>query len=306
MEKEKAIKRQIVNAVEVVKSKIKDMRKTESDNKQVIETVFKPITDPLKKIAENKQNEFTVHDLVNYRDTKENVKNKAEKDFEHDFSGSEQESSNFEDPSDDESMRTYKSTASSDQNISSWSLNPKIFKDVPFGVRNDNGKLMMGSKPVTYSDKYIFIGKNRFDWTPGMKDLLFKKYFNFSNITNDDMKNYRSILMETNAHRRDYDPSKPIKSNKGQKYLTIIKPLFTLGKTVEPGESKSYIQNILGKGLPTMKTWKENIDFVYWDDPNELVERLKLLIASRDAGNTGLDNEIISIIEELRESNIIP
>lgn len=45
---------------------------------------------------------------------------------------------------------------------------------------------------------------------------------------------------------------------------------------------------------------------LYWDDPNELVERLKLLIASKDAGNTGLDNEIISVVEELRESGIIP
>jgi hypothetical protein len=35
------------------------------------------------------------------------------------------------------------------------------------------------------------------------------------------------------------------------------------------------------------------------------VERLKLLCASKQAGNTGVDNEIISIIEELREENII-
>lgn len=32
---------------------------------------------------------------------------------------------------------------------------------------------------------------------------------------------------------------------------------------------------------------------------------LKLLIASRDAGNTGLENEIIAIIEELRESGLV-
>ncbi|KAL4709402.1 hypothetical protein ACJJTC_001198 [Scirpophaga incertulas] len=60
-----------------------------------------------------------------------------------------------------------------------------------------------------------------------------------------------------------------------------------------------------GKGLSLIKKWKKDVDYVYWDDPNELVERLKLLIASRDAGNTGLHNEIISIIEELRESKII-
>jgi hypothetical protein len=42
--------------------------------------------------------------------------------------------------------------------------------------------------------------------------------------------------------------------------------------------------------------------YEYWDDPNELVDRLRLLIASRDAGHSGHENEILSIIEELREA----
>ncbi|XP_066600146.1 putative leucine-rich repeat-containing protein DDB_G0290503 [Prorops nasuta] len=41
-------------------------------------------------------------------------------------------------------------------------------------------------------------------------------------------------------------------------------------------------------------------DYVYWDNPNELVDRLKLLITSKNAGHTNHDNEIISIIEELQ------
>jgi hypothetical protein len=35
------------------------------------------------------------------------------------------------------------------------------------------------------------------------------------------------------------------------------------------------------------------------------VERLRLLIASQQAGNNSVNNEIISIIEELREAAII-
>lgn len=49
----------------------------------------------------------------------------------------------------------------------------------------------------------------------------------------------------------------------------------------------------------------KGINYTYWDDPNELVERLRLLTASQTAGHTGHDNEIISIIEELREADII-
>ena len=44
---------------------------------------------------------------------------------------------------------------------------------------------------------------------------------------------------------------------------------------------------------------------MYWDDPNELVERLYLLLAAKSAGHTNLDNEIIEIESELREGHFI-
>ena len=59
-----------------------------------------------------------------------------------------------------------------------------------------------------------------------------------------------------------------------------------------------------GRGLPideSMTVTDNAIDYVYWHDPNELVDRLGLLVASRAAGHTGHDNEIASIVEELRE-----
>lgn len=42
-------------------------------------------------------------------------------------------------------------------------------------------------------------------------------------------------------------------------------------------------------------------NIIYWDDPNELVERLSKLGASQEAGNTEHNNEINAIIEELLE-----
>ena len=63
-----------------------------------------------------------------------------------------------------------------------------------------------------------------------------------------------------------------------------------------------------GRGLPideSMTVTDNAIDYVYWDDPNELVDRLGLLVASRAAGHTGHDNEITSIVEELREDGRI-
>ena len=39
--------------------------------------------------------------------------------------------------------------------------------------------------------------------------------------------------------------------------------------------------------------------YVYYSDPNELVERLELLVASKNAGNNGVLNEISAILDEL-------
>ena len=46
-------------------------------------------------------------------------------------------------------------------------------------------------------------------------------------------------------------------------------------------------------------------DYIYWDDPNELIDRLRLLMASQAASNPSHNNEIMSIIEELREVKIL-
>jgi len=46
------------------------------------------------------------------------------------------------------------------------------------------------------------------------------------------------------------------------------------------------------------------IYYVYWGDPNKLVNRLRLLDASH-RGNNAHDNEMLSIIEELREAGLI-
>ncbi|KAL4123049.1 hypothetical protein QTP88_015281 [Uroleucon formosanum] len=59
------------------------------------------------------------------------------------------------------------------------------------------------------------------------------------------------------------------------------------------------------KGSSLYKDVLPQTQLVYYDDPNELVTRLNLLVSSQSVGNTGVNNEIISILEELRERNII-
>lgn len=50
---------------------------------------------------------------------------------------------------------------------------------------------------------------------------------------------------------------------------------------------------------------KNRVIYEYFDDPNELCERLRLLISSRMAGNSNHMQEINSIVEELRELKCI-
>jgi len=47
------------------------------------------------------------------------------------------------------------------------------------------------------------------------------------------------------------------------------------------------------------------IDYMHWNDPNELVDHPRLLDASHRMGNNAHDNEMLSIIEELREAGFI-
>jgi len=62
-----------------------------------------------------------------------------------------------------------------------------------------------------------------------------------------------------------------------------------------------------GKGLALPMLVKPDYkpEYIYWDDPNELVERLRLLAAEYQAGNTAHSNEIMAILEELREADLI-
>jgi len=110
--------------------------------------------------------------------------------------------------------------------------------------------------------------------------------------TDNDLKVYRSILIQTSAHLTA--SGSKIRNTSCKKYKNIISKLFPTDDGVGGG---GYGGELL------MKVQKNNL--VYWNDPNELVDRLRLLLASKSAGNTGVSNEIISIFEELLEAGLI-
>jgi hypothetical protein len=114
-------------------------------------------------------------------------------------------------------------------------------------------------------------------------------------------------------HGRGYDPQQQIKGTRAFKYTKIIKPLLSSTTTTTPAKLKPVavstpIQSKKGGGVNGsmfMKYKQVKPNYVYWNNVNELVERLQLLIASQAAGNNNHNNEIQSITEELREEKII-
>jgi hypothetical protein len=148
----------------------------------------------------------------------------------------------------------------------------------------DRDHILLGNKEIQLNEENILrFDDHSYTLTSGLEQLLFSK--NPKLYTHQDLKSYKQILIQTSAHLTA-DGSRIRKG--GTKYETIIGNLFLTGEGMKYG------------GL---KLQKHNL--VYWNDPNELVDRLRLLLASQAAGNTSVSNEILSIFEELYEAGII-
>ena len=91
-------------------------------------------------------------------------------------------------------------------------------------------------------------------------------------------------MMKTNALHRGNDPNNPYpKGSKGDKWAKLLGPIWhNRGEYYE------------GKGTVIMSS-----------DPNALLERLDLLLASQKAGHTGVGNELVSICDELKRQGVL-
>ena len=164
---------------------------------------------------------------------------------------------------------------------------------------------MLGDKDlVVAADDSIVIDGVRYAGTPGLYALIFKDKPEEREYTANDLKTYGNILLTTNAFRRGH--SGQVLGSKGYKYKNIIAPLLAQRKAPSTArKAPSTVKKGAGSVPRAMRVTDDKIDYVHWDDPNELVDRLRLLLASRQAGNNAHENEILSIIEELREAGLI-
>ena len=154
-----------------------------------------------------------------------------------------------------------------------------------YGIYDKDGTFYIGNTPIEINDNNIRIDDKVYPGTPGLWELLIMDQPDQDIFSAEDHRNYSEILYKTNAIRQKNDPnsSRP-KASRSEKWTKLIKPIWDKRAQYE------------GNGIST----------VYLpSDPNALLDRLDLLMASRSAGNTGTRNEIVSICDELLRQNII-
>lgn len=311
------VKEQLIKSARTIKNKIKQMKNEEEESEFKFKRMFSPVIKPLEAITSFNKLKPEIIDTNKPKDDLNNSSMQSDSSslYEDLDNADNVYVSEINQKMKNESINPITSTKMVVNIDKPFQLDEKYQIDdtltVPFGVRYEDNRLMMGNELVQFTTigptndtiNMAIIGNNKYEMTPGIKELLFSKKPDLNVITEKDKLVYKDMLIVTNAHKRDYKSCGQLKGDKGMKYLRIIKPMFVDSSQNVYSQELNKIK--LGGNIPTLKIYKKDTDFIYWDDPNELIERLKLLIASKNAGNGNHDNEIISIIEELKEAGII-
>ena len=272
--REKKILHQLVKARDAIRDKYNLLKLSKDNVKRALGETFQPIVEPLEKLVDNQSKEAVSRAV-------KHAEKSIKRDEKHNKSIKRKEEYGDDDMQDDtlQAETSVELAASNEGDNESHNkylemLSQDRYLDKIYGIRKENGGFMIGNSPINLEG--IFIDVNGF--------IPFAK--------SDDYSNYSKILEATSARKKRYDSNERIRPHNSNKFKYIIAPMF---------EKQG------GGVLPRYKLARMNttMDYVYWDDPNELVERLRLLIAEQSTSNPSHVNEIHSIIEELREGGYI-
>ena len=168
-------------------------------------------------------------------------------------------------------------------------------RDEDFGISKRGKDHYIGKEHAIIKDNNIFLPKlgENFIGTDGLWELLTSK--NPQNFTDEDEDMYEDLMIMTNALHRDNDENNPHPkgNHKSHKWVNIIRPIWYRNKSriIFPPKKKEGYE---GKGVVVIPS-----------DPNALLERLDLLLASKEAGHTGVRNELVSICDELKRQCVL-
>ena len=191
------------------------------------------------------------------------------------------------------------------------------------GLYSEDDNLKIGYRPVKIENDDIIIDDERFKGTVGLWKLITSKDIpDKTEYSAEDLASYITIMHITKA---TYD-----KNNKrvggNDKMNKLIKPLV---KALEKGggeglidkieehfgfeeetdeEEEEYEEPALIPFTPTKGTGLKRSRArpkILPSDPNTLIDRFDLLFSSQKAGHTGVRNEIVSILDELKRQGVL-
>ena len=168
--------------------------------------------------------------------------------------------------------------------------------DKSFGLTVKNKKLHIGDKPITIKDNNIIIDGEEYTGTPGLWELIISQEPQEGKYTEDDYLNYINLLVQTNTIYQGNNPNQNrAKSSGGDKWNKLISPVWEhIRESKKPLKRKRRQQDPTGSGLKILPS-----------DPNALIDRFDLLFSSKKAGHTGVRNEIVAILDELKRQKVI-
>ena len=179
------------------------------------------------------------------------------------------------------------------------------------GLYSEDDNLKIGYRPVKIENDDIIIDDERFKGTVGLWELITSKDIpDISEYGAEDLAGYITIMHITKA---TYD-----KNNKrvggNDKMNKLIKPLV---KALEEDKSGNKLITKINKhfgfeeeeyevpaSIPLTPTKGTGLKILP-SDPNALINRFDLLFSSQKAGHTGVRNEIVSILDELKRQGVL-
>ena len=169
------------------------------------------------------------------------------------------------------------------------------------------GLFEIGKSSVKVEDDKLTINDREYEGTPGLWRLITSKGIPKSDFDKSDIYNYAYIMYDTNTTRQGFNrDNRRVGGN--EKMNKLIKPLVI---AIENETIEEEVKKILpdeeetdDDDDPQPGTSGTGLKFLS-SDPNALIDRFDLLFSSQKAGQTGVRNVIISILDELKRQRII-
>ena len=171
-----------------------------------------------------------------------------------------------------------------------------------YGIYAEDGKFKIGNEFITIEDNDIKVKDKNFEGTKGFWNLVTSK--EPESFTKEDLSKYQQLVILTNTAYRNNDPTQNYpKNSRGDKWKKIIKPIWEAIKQQKEDEDE-YQEFEEPKDDPQPSTSGTGLKILP-SDPNALIDRFDLLFSSQKAGHTGVRNEIIAILDELKRQKVI-